>query len=150
MGAPLLGCSTASNLASAVPDALARSSLVYRPEVQQGNVVTQEMINQLRPGMSRSQIKYLLGTPLLVDVFHQDRWDYYYSLEEQGKITEKYHTILYFQNDQLASIEGDFRPMAQTAPPAPKETVFDVPDYTEQNKGFFRRTLEKAGVVSEE
>ncbi|MFQ5760576.1 MAG: outer membrane protein assembly factor BamE, partial [Acidiferrobacterales bacterium] len=49
---------------------------IYRPEVQQGNVVTQEMVSQLKIGMSRRQVRFLLGTPLIEDPFHQDRWDY--------------------------------------------------------------------------
>ena len=48
----------------------------YRPDVQQGNVVTKDMVDQLRPGMTRDQVRFLLGTPMLTDVFHQDRWDY--------------------------------------------------------------------------
>ncbi|RMG27455.1 MAG: outer membrane protein assembly factor BamE, partial [Gammaproteobacteria bacterium] len=57
---------------------LERLPFVYRIDIQQGNVVTQEQIDQLRPGMTREQVRYLLGTPLVQDTFHPERWDYVY------------------------------------------------------------------------
>ena len=60
---------------------------VYKVEVQQGNVVTQEMIDKLKPGMTRSQVRFVLGTPLITDAFHPERWDYYYYLRPSNKDT---------------------------------------------------------------
>src|SRR3954468_23467682 len=58
----------------------------FKPEIQQGNYVSQEMISQVTPGMSREQVRFILGTPLLTDIFHTDRWDYVYWREaESGK-----------------------------------------------------------------
>ncbi|MEK7206420.1 MAG: outer membrane protein assembly factor BamE, partial [Pseudomonadota bacterium] len=60
---------------------------VYKAEIQQGNVVTQEMVDKLRPGMTHSQVRYVMGTPLITDTFHQTRWDYYYYLRKTGEKT---------------------------------------------------------------
>ena len=78
----LTGCSTARDISDSISTGFSKLSVIYSPDIQQGNVVTQEEINKLEPGMSKAQVRYLLGTPLLVDVFHQDRWDYIYSMQE--------------------------------------------------------------------
>jgi outer membrane protein assembly factor BamE len=79
----------------------------YRIDVQQGNVVTQEMVDQLKPGMTRSQVKFILGTPLLVDPFRNDRWDYVYLYKKEGKITEQRNIAVLFEDDKLVRLEGD-------------------------------------------
>ena len=73
---------------------------VYKIDIQQGNVVTQDMIDQLRPGMTRRQVRFIMGNPLLTDTFHADRWDYLYTLEEEDKITKRYLIKVYFDNNQ--------------------------------------------------
>jgi outer membrane protein assembly factor BamE len=95
----------------------------YRMDVQQGNVVTQEMVNQLRPGMTKSQVRFVLGTPLVTDPFHPDRWDYFYSmLRGRGENPERRHLTVIFRNDRLVRIEGDIaapaleREIADTGP----------------------------------
>ncbi len=83
---------------------------VYHLEVQQGNVVTQEMIDKLKPGMTRNQVRYVMGTPLVIDPFHPDRWDYYYYLrgsKEKTGVAQRVTVI--FKNDLLATIEGGVR-----------------------------------------
>src|SRR5215475_3026894 len=60
----------------------------YRMDVQQGNVVTQEMVEKLKPGMTPSQVRFILGTPLVVDAFHKDRWDYVYRFTRGGNLQE--------------------------------------------------------------
>ena len=60
------------------------SCSIYKLDVQQGNVVTQEAVNQLKPGMNKRQVRYIMGSPLLVDVFHQTRWDYVYTNQPGG------------------------------------------------------------------
>lgn len=83
---------------------------VYTPEIQQGNVVTQEMIDKLKPGMTRGQVRYVLGTPLITDTFHQNRWDYYYSLKKNHKTPAETQSLtILFKNDALAAIEGNTR-----------------------------------------
>lgn len=81
---------------------------VYKVEVQQGNVVTQEMIDKLKPGMTRSQVRFVLGTPLVTDAFHLDRWDYYYYLRPSNKATgESQRLTVIFKNDTLVSVQND-------------------------------------------
>lgn len=84
---------------------------VHKIDIQQGNVVTQEMINQLRPGMTKRQVRYIMGTPLLVDTFQQDRWDYIYSYQPGGKSRVQETLSLYFSSEgKLSHFTGDFRP----------------------------------------
>ncbi len=83
---------------------------VYKLEIQQGNIVTQEMIDKLKPGLTRSQVRYVLGTPLVIDPFHQDRWDYYYYLRHSNERTgESRHLTVIFKNDLLIAVQGDTR-----------------------------------------
>jgi outer membrane protein assembly factor BamE len=83
---------------------------VYKLDVQQGNIVTQEMVNQLKPGMDRRQVRYIMGTPLLVDSFDDNRWDYFYSLKNGEDELSQERLTLFFANDQLVSMQGNFRP----------------------------------------
>lgn len=82
----------------------------YKLDVQQGNVVTSKMLLQLRPGMTKSQVRFIMGTPLIQDSFHGNRWDYVYQMREAGKITEQRRVILDFENDLLKSVRGDVIP----------------------------------------
>ncbi|MBS98724.1 MAG: hypothetical protein CMI01_08605 [Oceanospirillaceae bacterium] len=86
---------------------------VYKIDIPQGNVVTQEMINQLRPGMTPNQVRYVMGTPLITDTFSPDRWDYLYSFKPGGEPRVQERVSLYFEDDRLARITGDFRPATQ-------------------------------------
>ena len=84
---------------------------VYKIDIQQGNVVTQDMIDQLRPGMTRRQVRFIMGNPLLVDTFHANRWDYLYSLQPGGGQRQQERMSIFFNgNDQLVSLSGDFMP----------------------------------------
>ena len=84
---------------------------VYKIDIQQGNVVTQDMIDQLRPGMTRRQVRFIMGNPLLTDTFHADRWDYLYSLQPGGgERQQERMTLIFNGNDQLVSLSGDFMP----------------------------------------
>jgi outer membrane protein assembly factor BamE len=79
----------------------------YQIDIQQGNVVTQDMIAKLRPGMTRAQVRFALGSPLIVDPFRTDRWDYVYMFQKQGKNTERRNITVIFDDDKLVRIEGD-------------------------------------------
>ena len=79
----------------------------YRMEVQQGNYVTQDMVDKLKPGMTRNQVKFVLGTPLVADPFHHDRWDYVYILQRQGRVVEQRRIVIVFKEDKLERVEGD-------------------------------------------
>ncbi len=84
---------------------------VYKIDIQQGNVVTQDMIDQLRPGMTRRQVRFIMGNPLLVDTFHANRWDYLYSLQPGGGERQQERMSIFFNDsDQLVSLAGDFMP----------------------------------------
>ena len=82
----------------------------YKLDVQQGNVVTSKMLLQLRPGMTQSQVRFIMGTPLIQDSFHGKRWDYVYQMREKGKIIEQRRVILDFENQVLKTVRGDVVP----------------------------------------
>ena len=83
-------------------------SVLYKIDVQQGNIITQDMVDKLRPGMSKSQVRFVLGTALIGDVFHKDRWDYVYRLVQHGNLVEKYKLTVFFEDDKLVRTAGDF------------------------------------------
>ncbi|SPE20001.1 Outer membrane protein assembly factor BamE [Burkholderiales bacterium] len=82
----------------------------YHPDVQQGNVITKDMVDQLRPGMTRDQVRFLLGTPMLTDVFHQDRWDYPYYLRRRTGETQIRKLSVVFEDGKLARFASDPMP----------------------------------------
>ncbi len=82
----------------------------FKMDIQQGNVVTSKMLLQLRPGMTKSQVKFIMGTPLIIDSFHSNRWDYFYQMRHAGKITEQRRVILDFDKDLLSKVRGDVVP----------------------------------------
>ncbi|WP_342245307.1 outer membrane protein assembly factor BamE [Pseudomonas sp. OTU5201] len=84
---------------------------VYKIDIQQGNVVTQDMIDQLKPGMTRRQVRFIMGNPLITDTFHAKRWDYLYSIQPGGGQRFQERVSLAFDsNDQLIGLAGDFMP----------------------------------------
>lgn len=91
---------------------------VYKLSVQQGNVITQEMVDRLEPGMSRNQVEYVMGRPVLQDPFNQDEWVYLYNLEVPDLFTQAFKMVLTFEGDTLATIAGDYVPGAAQAAPA--------------------------------
>jgi len=94
----------------------------HRIDVQQGNALDQENVARLKPGLNRSQVRFLLGTPLVVDPFRTDRWDYVYVFYKAGKLAEQKRITLYFEGDTLVRIEGDM-----PEPPAVEPTPAPVP-----------------------
>lgn len=79
----------------------------YKLDIPQGNVLTQDMIDKLKPGMTQSQVRFILGTPLIVDPFHNDRWDYVYRLEKSGRLKESRRITVIFDQDRLKALQGD-------------------------------------------
>lgn len=78
----------------------------YRPDIQQGNFVSQEMLTQLKVGQTREQVKFILGTPLLTDAFHANRWDYpFYLARGNGELTQARVTV-YFKDDKVEKFDG--------------------------------------------
>ncbi len=116
---PLLvtGCSTTLNN---IPG-------VYSLDIQQGNIITQDMINQLRPNMNKRQVLYIMGSSMLVDVFHQNRWDYLYSEQPGGEARMQKRISLYFNGDKLTGVKGDFRPSSLPVITESKEQTVDLP-----------------------
>lgn len=80
---------------------------VHRIDIQQGNVITEEARVQLQLGMTREQVQFLLGTPLLIDSFHKDRWDYVYNFIREGEEPEEQRLSLFFQQDKLVRVIQD-------------------------------------------
>ena len=79
----------------------------YRIEIQQGNYISQELVSQLKPGMSKDQVRFILGTPLLTDIFHADRWDYVYWRERPGEKREQRKLTVHFEDGKLNRLDGD-------------------------------------------
>jgi outer membrane protein assembly factor BamE len=99
------GCSTVD---SYLPTA--RSFGVYKLDINQGNYITQDQVEKLKVGQSRQQVRAVLGTPLVTDVFHDNRWDYVYEFIRQGHVTEHRKFTVFFNEDKLARWEGDEMP----------------------------------------
>lgn len=88
---------------------------VYKLSVQQGNVITQEMVDRLKPGMTRNQVEFVMGKPVLSDPFNDDQWVYVYSLEVPDYFTQTFKMVLAFEGDTLATITGDYVPQEADA-----------------------------------
>ncbi len=103
---------------------------VYKITVEQGNVITQEMVDQLKPGMSKDQVEYIMGTPLIRDSFNAERWDYVYSIRRGDELRKEYRMTIYFKADNLDYFTGDFVPTAiseQAEQSADAEATGDTP-----------------------
>ncbi len=83
----------------------------YKMDIRQGNYVTPEMREKLKLGMSKHQVRYVLGTPMVSDAFHGNRWDYIYRLEQRGEVIEKQHLTLYFDKDNLVRMDEGGQPV---------------------------------------
>ncbi len=101
----------------------------YRIDVRQGNFVTQDMVVQLKPGLSREQVRFILGSPLLADMFHADRWDYVYRFQPGKGEAEQRVLTVFFQDNKLARVAGDVVAEDATKAEAPKPTtrIIDIP-----------------------
>ena len=77
----------------------------YRMVIQQGNFISQEMVSQLKPGMTREQVRFILGTPLVTDIFHADRWDYVFTIRRQGAEPQNRKVVARFDADVLKSLD---------------------------------------------
>lgn len=97
-GLLLAGCSTPPRLVTE-----------YKIDIQQGNVLSQEAVAQLKPGQTRDQVRFILGTPLIADVFHQQRWDYVYRFKSgaTGQVESRRLSVYFDQNGLLQRVDGD-------------------------------------------
>ena len=87
-------------------------SIVHRIDIQQGNIVAPETFLKLKEGMTKTEVRQLLGTPLLTDVFHANRWDYYFRDERRGKLVEENRFAVYFENEKMVRVVGGPTPSA--------------------------------------
>jgi len=100
---------------------------VYTLDIQQGNIIDQDMVDQLRPDMNKRQVVFIMGTPMLVDVFHPSRWDYIYSNQPGGEPRVEKRLTLFFEGDNLVGVQGDFKPSRVPVIKGSNEVIVDVP-----------------------
>lgn len=113
----LTGCET---ILSSLPG-------IYTIDIEQGNMIDQAMVDQLRPNMNKRQVLYIMGSPMLTDTFHDQRWDYLYSDQPGGEARMQKRLSLYFNGDNLVGVQGDFRPSQLPVVKESTETTIDVP-----------------------
>lgn len=106
---------------------------VHKLTVQQGNVITQDMIDKLKPGMTRAQVAFIMGEPVFRNSFNDDRWDYVYTIELPGVFSSNQMVSLYFVDDVLAYFTGDLAPSSQSVagaaePGASDQSTANGPD----------------------
>jgi outer membrane protein assembly factor BamE len=125
---------------------------IYRIDIQQGNNVTQAMLNELEPGMSKNQVAYVMGNPLLIDTFHPNRWDYLYSYKPGNGDREQRRVTVFFNDDgTLSHLEGDTRTVAKSEiPEIIKEDKNVLVPLTEHETGLFDGLLDMVGLGGEE
>jgi outer membrane protein assembly factor BamE len=99
---------------------------VYKISIPQGNIITQDMVDQLRPGMTKRQVIFVMGTPLVRDPFHQDRWDYVYNFQPGGGIRGQERVSVFFVEDALTNFTGDFTPTSEA------DETAEITETTEQ------------------
>ncbi len=124
-------------------------SLVHVPDIEQGNIITPEMVALLEPGMTKRQVRFALGSPMLIDVFHEQRWDYLLSIKRRNEPLEIKQFSVYFEGDALSRYEGDIEP-AQNVETAQekREILVSVPDY-EGDIGILERFWRSLGFGEE-
>ena len=107
--------------------------IVYKMDVQQGNYVTQDVIARVKTGMTKAEVRQILGTPLVSDVFHGNRWDYYFSVDRRGRQQDRTLLSIFFENDKVTSVQGKGQPpapppvVATPSAPAAPETPAAAP-----------------------
>ncbi|QBQ56309.1 outer membrane protein assembly factor BamE [Nitrosococcus wardiae] len=105
----IIGCASVALVACSIE----RVPGVYRIDIQQGNVITQEMLGKLNPGMSKQQVRFVLGNPLLVDTFRPDQWHYIYSFKPGNGRREQRTITVWFEDDELSHVSGNVKVSSQ-------------------------------------
>lgn len=132
----------------------------YRIDVQQGNVLTQEMVSQLRPGLSQDQVRFILGTPVLTDMFHANRWDYFFWLRKgrSGEVESRRFSVFFDADGKLVRVAGDVTAATLddgTKPPESRKREMNLsalptdgsaPMPAADEPGFFRKMLDSIGL----
>ena len=130
----------------------------YKIDIQQGNVLTQEMVSQLKPGLTKDQVRFILGTPVLMDMFHANRWDYVYRLQKgsTGVAETRKFSVFFDADGKLSHVSGDVTPAQaadSTAAPENKLREIDLGSIEEgavapppsSERGFFGKMMESVG-----
>lgn len=131
----------------------------YKIDIQQGNVLTQEMVAQLKPGQTRDQVRFILGSPMVSDIFHQWRWDYVYRYQngKTGQVESRRFSVFFDKEGRLERVDGDVAVAASGELLAPVSNLRLVelsslsgedagkPLPSAEEPGFFRRMLDKFG-----
>ncbi|MDD4913445.1 MAG: outer membrane protein assembly factor BamE [Methylococcales bacterium] len=135
MNKPVFWLSLCASLTlSACSYALNNLPGVYKIDIEQGNMINQSMVDQLRPNMTKRQVMYIMGSPMLVDNFHQQRWDYEYANAPSGENRVQKRITLFFTGENLIGIQGDFHPSQLPVAKQANETTIELP----------KRNLEKS------
>jgi len=128
-----------------------RLPLVYRPEILQGNLLSSQQLEALKVGMSRREVRFVLGTPMLDDLFHADRWDFAYTQGVGSKVKTIKRMTLHFEGDKLARIEGDYAPDDVSDRQVMTENeVFSVPDWVDPGMSLLQRLTRVVGLPTTE
>jgi outer membrane protein assembly factor BamE len=124
---------------------------VYRLNIQQGNVLEQEMLDKLRPGMNKNQVRFIMGTPAINDPFHSERWDYIYTRSVNGGQRRQVHLTMYFEDEKLAYLEGDVVASMRAPVDEFRQTtkIVDVPTAQQPKKGVITRMMEALPFVGD-
>ncbi|MBK7356232.1 outer membrane protein assembly factor BamE [Propionivibrio sp.] len=129
----------------------------YKIDIQQGNVLTQDMVSQLRPGLTKDQVRFVLGSPVLMDMFHANRWDYVYRFQKgaSGSVEMRKFSTYFDTNDKLVRVAGDVTAAQEsdaTAAPESRMREIDLGSIAADStapppveKGFFGRMMESVG-----
>ena len=129
----------------------------YKIDIQQGNVLTQEMVSQLKPGQTRDQVRFILGTPVLMDMFHASRWDYVYRLQKgsTGAVEMRKFSVFFDADGKLTRVSGDVTAaQAEDIAAAPESRMREIdlgsvgPDVVAPppvERGFFGSMMESMG-----
>ncbi len=119
---------------------------LYKIDIQQGNVIEQEMLDKLRPGMDKNQVRFIMGTPVIIDPFHSERWEYIFSFQKGGGVREQRHITLHFEDEKLAYVSGDIEESTRSREEqqiVTEDEAVIVPFKEKEEKGFFRKVWDK-------
>jgi len=124
---------------------------VYRISVMQGNVIEQDMIDRLKPGMEKHQGKFIMGTPTIIDPFHPDRWDYVYTFTQGASQRKQRHLAIYFVDGKLAYLDGDVVTGIRKPPEdLRKSKIVEVPLRERRPPGLVESVLDKLPFVGKD
>jgi len=125
---------------------------VYRIDIQQGNVIDQDMLDQLKPGMNKNQVRFIMGTPAIEDPFHATRWDYIYTQSWGGARRQQIHLALYFEEEKLAYLDGDVVTALRKPPEEFKKQsrIVDVPIEYQRQRGLIEKMVDAIPFVGDD